>query len=269
MRSPESSRLRGACVVDDDPLTTLGYWYRTPLGRYVAHAEAVCLERLLADSFGHYLLQFGAQAQFAEAAATCRIRQRIVLGEGVDASVADRAGVRALPWELPVDSSSVDAVLLPHTLDFCAAAPDILREVERVLIPEGRVITFCFNPLSTWGFARWWPRLLWSSRRRRVPWCGAQLTPFRVGDWLRVLGFTLETREMLVFRPPLQRARAAQLDWLEPAGARWWPVLGGVYALRAVKRVPAKTTLRPAWPGPPALLSGRRPEPTVRRERRD
>ncbi|WP_058556821.1 class I SAM-dependent methyltransferase [Thiohalocapsa sp. ML1] len=256
---------RGAA--HDDPLATIGHWYRTPLGRYVAHAEAVCLERLLADSFGHYLVQFGAPAQFAEAAATCRIRQRVVLGARVDATAADGIGLRALPWALPLATASVDAVVLPHTLDFCVEAPDILREVERVLIPEGRVIVFCFNPLSTWGLARWWPRLV--RRGRRVPWCGAQLTPFRVGDWLRVLGFTLETREMLVFRPPLRRALAPRLDWLEPAGASWWPLLGGVYAVRAVKRVPAPTSLRPAWTRPPALLPGRRAEPTVRRDRGD
>jgi SAM-dependent methyltransferase len=247
-----------------DPLTTLGHWYRTPLGRYVAHAEAVCLERLLADSFGHYLVQLGAQEQFADAIATCRIRQRVVLGEGVDAGVADGAGIRALPQALPIESASVDAVVLPHTLDFIAEAPDVLREVERVLIPEGRLILFCFNPLSTWGLTRWWPR---RGGRRRVPWCGAQLTPFRIGDWLRLLGFTQETREMLVFRPPLGRAQSPRLDWLETTGAQWWPVLGGVFAVRAVKRVPARTPLRPAWTTPPALLPGRPAEPTVRRAR--
>jgi len=246
-----------------DPLTKLGHWYRTPVGRYVVHAEAICLERLLADSFGHYLLQVGAQTQFADAIATCRIRQRVVLGQGVDGSVADHSGIRALPFELPLESASVDAVLLPHTLDFCAEAPRVLREVDRVLIPEGRVILFCFNPLSTWGLTRWWPRL---RQRRRVPWCGAQLTPLRIGDWLKLLGFTQEAREMLVFRPPLRRALAHQLDWLELAGRRWWPMLGGVYALRAVKRVPARTPLRPAWSTPP-LLPGRPVEPTARRAR--
>jgi SAM-dependent methyltransferase len=253
------------CTPDDtDPLSKLGHWYRTPVGRYVAHAEAVCLERLLADCFGHYLVQVGAQSQFADAVATCRIRQRVVLGEGIAGPVPGASGVRALPFELPLDSASVDAVLLPHSLDFCAEAPRLLREVERVLIPEGRLILFCFNPLSSWGLTRWWPR---RRHRSHVPWCGAQLTPFRVGDWLRLLGFTQETRDMLVFRPPLRRALSQGLDWLEPTGLRWWPVLGGVFAVRAVKRVPATTALRPVWRTPPSLLPGRSAEPTVRRER--
>jgi SAM-dependent methyltransferase len=150
-------------------------------------------------------------------------------------------------------------VILPHTLDFCVQAHDVLREVERVLIPEGRVILFCFNPLSTWGLMRWMPR-----RRRRVPWCGGQLTPFRVGDWLRLLGLQQETREMLVFRPPMRRAYLSQLDWLETAGMRYWPMLGGVFAVRAVKRVKALTPLRPNWTQRARLLPGRAVEPTAR-----
>jgi SAM-dependent methyltransferase len=246
---------------DGDPLTKLGHWYRTPVGRYIAHAEAVCLERLLADGFGHYLVQFGAQAQFVDAIRDCRIRQRVVIGEGLEPSGGNTVGVRALPYELPLESASVDAMLLPHTLDFCEEAHQVLREVERVLIPEGRVILFCFNPLSPWGLTRWWPR---RASRRRVPWCGGQLTPFRVGDWLRLLGFQQESRDMLAFRPPLRRALAPGADWLEGAGSRYWPIFGGVFAVKAVKRVPARIHRLPAWRQPPPLLPARPAEPTAR-----
>jgi SAM-dependent methyltransferase len=242
-------------VRDGDPLAVLEKWYKTPVGRYVANAEVACLERLLTDSFGYYLLQVGVPALFASAVESSRIRQRVVLGETLNESHAHPiagARVRALPFELPLASASVDAVLLPHTLDFCLEAHGVLREVERVLIPEGRVILFCFNPLSTWGLMRWMPR-----RRRRVPWCGGQMSPLRIGDWLRLLGFQIETREMLVFRPPVRRVHVAYLDWLEHLGQMYWPMLGGVYGIRAVKRVAPLTPVRPTWRRHPALLPGR------------
>jgi SAM-dependent methyltransferase len=254
---------------DGDPLSVLGKWYKTPVGRHLAHAETACLERLLRDSFGLYLVQLGLPGQFEDAVAASRIRRRVVIGEhvgesggrGGDGQATSDALIRGRPFELPLASGSVDAVLLPHTLDFCEEAHHVLREVERVLIPEGRVILFCFNPLSTWGLMRWLPR-----RSRRVPWCGGQLTPFRIGDWLRLLGFQLETRDMLVFRPPMAKAFMSQLDWLESAGGRYWPVLGGVYAIRAVKRTAPLTPLRPNWRHASPLLPGRAVKPTAREQ---
>ena len=247
---------------DGDPLSVLAKWYKTPVGRYVANAESACLERLLADSFGYYLVQVGVPSLFEGPVRMSRIRQRMVLGETLNeyhGHATPGPRIRALPYELPLASGSVDAVLLPHTLDFCVEAHRVLREVERVLIPDGRVVLFCFNPLSTWGLMRWLPR-----RRRRVPWCGGQMTPFRIGDWLRLLGFQVETREMLVFRPPMRRVHIAQLDWLEQLGCLYWPVLGGVYGIRAVKRVAPLTPVRPSWHRRPALVPGRAVRPTAR-----
>ena len=236
----------------------LAKWYKTPLGRQVAAAEGICLERLLADAFGPYLLQFGCAGQFAEVMAATRIRQRVVLGE-TPCAHADDAQIQASPYLLPLASASVDAVLLPHTLDFSRDPHRVLREVERVLIAEGRLYVLCFNPLSAWGLLRAVPR-----RRRRVPWCGGQLSPLRIADWLRLLGFQIDERQMLVFRPPMTRARAARVDWMERIGGRYWPLLGGVYVLSAVKRVTAMTPLRPSWTKSPGLLPGGALKPTAR-----
>ncbi len=41
--------------------------------------------------------------------------------------------------------------MLPHVLEFAAEPHRILREVERVLVPEGQVVIAGFNPLSLWG----------------------------------------------------------------------------------------------------------------------
>lgn len=250
--------MRPCAAQDGDPIAMLAKWYKGPLGRRVAAAEAGCVAELMADAFGLYMLQIGCAAQFADTLTASRVRQRVVLGDAPCTNVGD-AQVLGSPYAWPMGGASVDLVLLPHTLDFCVDPHRVLREAERVLIPEGRLLVLCFNPLSPWGLVRALPR-----RRRRVPWCGGQLSPLRLGDWLRLLGFTVEARRILVFRPPFIALRGDRGDWLEGLGARWWPWFGGVYLVSAVKRVSAPTPLRPGWARSAPFLPGGALKPTAR-----
>jgi SAM-dependent methyltransferase len=258
-----------ACDADaGDPLVALDAWYRSPLGHQVAAAEARCLETLLEDAFGYFLLQVGGREPFDAALDVCRIRHQLLLHTTATGLAIPRAGnalpLRAELTRLPFASDSLDAVVLPHSLDFSRHPHLVLREVERVLIAEGRVFLFGFNPLSPWGLWRVWPR-----RRGRVPWCGSRLTLFRVCDWLKLMGFHLEVRRMLVFRPPWRRAFSPRLDWVEVFGSRYWPLFGGVYAVRAVKRISTITPLRASWKPRPSLLPGRAVKPTARESSHD
>jgi hypothetical protein len=101
-----------------------------------------------------------------------------------------------------------------------------------------------------------------------VPWCGDFLTPFRIGDWLSLLGFQVEMQEMLMFRPPWRRALPQQLSFLGTLGRRYWPLLAGVYAIRAVKRVSTLTPLRPSWKTCRHVITGGAVEPTARQNGR-
>jgi len=246
------------CPQGSDLIRHLEDWYASPLGVELAKQEEVCLERMLCDTFGYYLLQVGLNAGFAEAVATSRIRHRVLLPL---AACYDSLGLQiaARPERFPIATDSVDAVFLPHTLDFTDEPHQVLREVERVLIPDGRVMIIGFNALSLWGLWRLVPR-----GRGRMPWCGDFLTPFRVRDWLSLLGFHVEMQEMMMFRPPWRRTLLGQLSFLDSLGSRFWPLFGGVYAIRAVKRVSTLTPLRPSWKTRRRLLPGGAIEPTVR-----
>jgi SAM-dependent methyltransferase len=238
-------------------LEGLAKWFDTPVGRQVARVERECVDRMIENSFGHFLLQMGCLGDFEGAFEHSRIRSRVVLNERPCARW-DGLPLRAKLAELPLAPASVDALLLPHTLDFASQPQRVLREAERVLIPEGRILIIGFNPWSSWGLMRG----AW--RHRRPPWCGNQLTSSRLIDWLDLLGFQLELREWLLFRPPLRSAYSNRLDWIEETGARWWPVFGGVYVMRAVKRVALSTQLRPRWSRRPTFLPGGAVKPTVR-----
>lgn len=225
------------------PLSSLDAWYRSPLGRELAEQEARCLERMLRDTFGYYLLQIGGNTGLAEAIRASRVRRRILLSATATRYTPGLQTV-AVPERLPIATDSVDLIVLPHTLEFAADAHQVLREAERVLIPEGRLIVFGFNALSLWG--------LWRLIRRRqagAPWCGRFLTPFRVGDWLSLLGFDIEMRDMMMFRPPRQLPLLRQVSLPDTMKHGFWPLFGGVYAMRAVKRVSTLTPLPMFWKG--------------------
>lgn len=249
-----------ACTGPVSPLVRLEAWYRTRLGREVAARESACLQGMLGDTFGYYLVQVGVGERFREALAASRIRHRILMP---CAGPSGRGGLElvGLPTQMPLATDGVDAIVLPHTLDFAADPRLVLREVERVLIPEGRVLILGFNALSSWGLFRMVYRY-----RGRVPWCGRFLTPYRVEDWLKLLGFDVEMRELIVFKPPVRGAAGPRLSVLERLGRRLWPALGGIYVIRAVKRVATLTPLRPSWSAAHSLLAGGAIEPSARSE---
>lgn len=246
-------RCRGAY----HPLDQLEVWYRSPLGDQLAAVEAEVVERMLDRLFGYHLLQIGIVPGFRALADQSRIGHWITMAPSTAVGMP-AAFAAALPDELPIASDSVDAVLLPHTLEFSVDPHGVLREVERVLIPEGRVIILGFNPVSLWGLRRLLP-----GSRSRVPWCGGFLAPFRVCDWLRLLGFDVEQQENLMFRPPWRRSLSPRFSAAERFGSRYLPVFGGGYAIRAVKRVSTLTPLRPRWAGRRAMLHGGAVEPSA------
>ncbi len=240
------------------PVLPLDAWYCSPLGRELAEQEAQCLERMLRDIFGYYLLQVGGGAGLSEAIRGSQVRRHILLPAAAAHYTLGLQTVAA-PDRLPIAADSVDVVVLPHTLEFADDARQVLREVERVLIPEGRLVVFGFNALSLWG--------IWRLVRRGQdsgPWNGRFLTPFRIRDWLSLLGFDIDLQEMMMFRPPWRRALLQQFSFLDTMGRRFWPVLGGVYAMRAVKRVSTLTPLRPSWKNRRPVLAAGAVEPTTR-----
>lgn len=239
-------------------LARLPDWYRTPLGQEVARLECDCVQGLLNTTFGYHLVQIGATEIFRDVLATSRIRHRVLM-PFESASGSEGSRVIGSVQQLPFASDSIDAVLLPHTLDFASDPQGVLGEVERILIPEGRVVILGFNALSSWG-AR---RLLWRSKGR-MPWCGRFHRPGQVRDWLSAQGCDLECCEYRMFRPPLVSLQGPRCGGLDLMGRRFWPILGGIYVMRAVKRVATVTPLRPRMAKASALLSGRVVRPTTR-----
>lgn len=213
---------------------SLSAWFDTPQGRYVLAREQAYFDRTVSDIFGYNALQIGLpEMNFLSAS---RIPLRI---RGADTPGSDL--LMCCP-ELPFASDSMDLLLLPHVLEFAEYPHEILREVERVLRPEGSLIISGFNPLSLWGLRRT------LGCKQGYPWRGRFITLLRLKDWLALLGFEVAGGRFAVYAPPLHSEKWLERhSFLEKAGDRWWPVAGGVYFLHAVKRVPGMRLIKPKW----------------------
>ncbi len=228
-------------------------WFDAPLGRSLQAVEAHKLRAVLPNLYGTVALQLGrigkldlldasvaptrivAEEDTAWHRAHCAVEQRLTGSRSVC--------VRAQTHALPIETRSVDVALLPHTLDFSEDPHPVLREVSRVLRPEGHVVILGFNPMSLWGVRRALAR-----RPRAVPWSGHFFRLARVKDWLALLDFECTHGSMLYYRPPVSGERAMdRLFFMEQAGDRWWPLMAAVYLLVARKRVFGMTPLPVEW----------------------
>ncbi len=218
-------------------------WYQMPLGASLLASEQAQLDAILPDLFGYHLLQLG-DLTGEDLTGASRIPHRAVMGEGGEAGTASPiAQFHGQSAGLPVACDSIDVAVLHHALEFSTAPHEVLREVDRCLIPEGHIVLLGFNVWSVWMLWR-----LLTGWRGQVPWCGRFLSAARVKDWLRLLGFDIVHARAYFFRPPVQHiGLMRRLRFLEPLGRRIWPVFGGGYVIVARKRVTTLTPIRPRW----------------------
>lgn len=209
-------------------------WLATPPGRYLLAREQAWFDSAVADIFGYNALQLGLpQADFLRAS---RIAYRLQAGASMP------AGLRADFRDLPIASNSIDLVVLPHVLEFSDNPHQVLREVARVLMPDGQALIACFNPWSLWGARRAF------GRRTGYPWNGRFIQMPRLKDWLTLLELEITGGRMGCYAPPCATEKwLGRFDFMDAAGDRWWPVAGGVYFLQAVKRVRGMRLIMPKW----------------------
>lgn len=147
--------------------------------------------------------------------------------------------------ELPFASQSLDLVVLPHVLEFVREPHQILREVERVLIPEGQVVISGFNPASLWGLRQALGRI---SGAHFLPQDGEFISLLRLKDWLKLLNMEVNRGHFGCYAPPCNTDQWLQhFAFMEKAGDRWWPYFGAVYIVQAIKRVKGMHLIGPVW----------------------
>lgn len=237
----------------EKPIIALSTWLQTPVGSYVREWEEARLENLTADIFGFNAIQLGlpqidglrGNRMPNKWVSDTRLPSELPAGAATPVIVHDFA-------ELPFASQSIDLVVLPHVLEFAEEPHQVLREVERVLIPEGQVIICGFNPASLWGARQVAARM---TGAHFLPRHGEFISMPRIKDWMKLLDLGVNRGHFGCYAPPFKKEKwLTRFSFMEKAGEHWWPYLGAVYMLQAIKRVKGMRLIGPAFSRQPAKM---------------
>jgi SAM-dependent methyltransferase len=238
-----------------DRIIGLHDWLNTPPGRYLLDWERSRFDVAVADVFGYHALQLGLPE--LPGLHNNRMPHRwLAMPAPAEPGLAPTlvCDFAALPFA----ENSLDLLLLPHALELSPDPHATLREVERVLLPEGRVVISGLNPLSLWGLHQSRTRLLYrlGLGDNYLPEVGNAIGYWRLRDWLRLLSFEVESVQFGCYRPAVRSAAWLQrFAWMDPLGERTWPILGSVYFVVAVKRVRGMRLLGPRWKAPKVIAN--------------
>lgn len=225
----------------------LDNWYESEAGRrFCGQLEQLFAPKLEAR-FGYFAVQLGGEWLGKRLLDLSPVSSRFRLGRD------EQADALCDITTLPIESDSVDLVILPHALcraqDFYAT----LREVDRVLVAEGQLMIIEMDPWTLWGT---WQR--WRRPESRY------YSQMRVKEALGVLGF----QTMACDTVPMLGADWSRFFRGWPKSAKLFDLLvahfRGSYVLSATKKVVRLTPLKKRWSSRPRLIQGGMAEPAAR-----
>lgn len=212
-------------------------WEALPSGEVIRSAIENELLAWWPKFFGYHLLKIGALSQEINSSA-CVISNQVSITQA-----EANGGIIADVDDLPLQEHSVDVCLLSHALEFSLDPHHVVREANRVLIPNGYLVITGFNPFSLVGLNKLTPY-----RRKQTPWNEHFFSPIRIKDWLHLMGFEILADQRCLHSSLtgcLSQSRFSQ-SWRNFAH-QYLHGLGSIYVIVAKKRVLPLTPIKPKW----------------------
>jgi len=249
-------------------INELQSWYSSALGQELYKEEVNAIKQLLDTCFGYNILQLG-QISSENILESTRIKNKTLLNCHINNVNQD--AIVCLLQRLAIKSNRVDVVLLYHCLEFDEYPHEILREVERILVPEGKLFIVSFNPYSMMGIWHYFLRIKYkffntyskkitkkthNSIKNSLPISKNWISSHRMNDWLTLLGFDSEKVSELFFRPPINNVKVlTKFKFMEKVGKRYWPYFSSIIIYKATKRVSTLTPIKQKWSLPRKVVT--------------
>lgn len=203
-------------------------WYRARQGVYVLDKIEQRIQEKLSRIFGYYAIEMGVHTEIRSLLQHSRIKNNIKIY--AQNKQYDDTGIIAAPEFLPIVFDNIDLVVASHAFENSRYPHQVLREIDRVLVPEGHCLLLGFNPYSHLGLMK----------KLRLNKCFHHSQTLRsagkMKDWLQVLGYKVISVESFGFRPSVEHEKLFNsLSWMEALGERFLGQLGGVYLIHAKK----------------------------------
>ncbi|MEE9445226.1 MAG: methyltransferase domain-containing protein [Cocleimonas sp.] len=240
-------------------------WYQTQSGQAtLTKLDDLCAETL-SEIFGYYAIETGVLSGQHSLLRHSRITN--------DLSLIDKTRIKNYQYktnkkaegdqvetllslisnneQLPLATDNVDLVIGTHLLESSEDPHQVLREIDRILVPEGQCILIGFNPYALSGLGK---QIRSSISRNKSAFNLRSVN--RVRDWFSLLGFELLDVQYMGLRPGFSNKKLFDgLSWLEDWGGIAGPMLGKLYVMHVKKQVVAMTPHKKVWRAP-AVLSG-------------
>jgi predicted SAM-dependent methyltransferase len=197
-------------------------WYQTPRGKLLQQLEADYLKRSITVSCQQTILQIGGLGWENEFIDSSLYKNFTVL-DAKSLGYSKARKIQAKSYNLPLQCNSVDMIIIPHLLEFDAFRFQTMREVERVLKPEGVLVVLNFNPWSLWVRYQY----LWD-KKMADSWGGHFISRPRVLDWLKLLNFEVTVSSEF----NLDTVKSTHGKFI----TRGYSFTSTAYAIKAIKR---------------------------------
>ncbi len=234
-------------------------WYQTLSGKSSLDELDKLCANILSEVFGYYAIEMGVLSGKHSLLKYSRIPAVFSLLDSESVANTNTpfeksnvpSSVIATTEQLPIATDNVDLVIASHTLESSMDPHQVLREIDRVLVPEGHCILIGFNPYS---FSRIGQFIKSRFEKKKSPYKTRSVAHVR--DWFSLLGFEVVDVSYMGMRPAVKNKKLFDaLSWLDRVGEFAGPMLGGMYVIHAKKQMAAMRPDKKVWRAP-AVLSG-------------
>jgi SAM-dependent methyltransferase len=209
-------------------------WYLSPKGQLLRQQEIDFLKRNMTVGCKQTILQVGAlgwEGQFID----CSLYKNFVIADTKARGCDESLKIQSTANLMPIKTETIDMIILPHLLEFEHNQHHVLREVERILTPEGKLLILSFNP---WRLHTHWQ--YFKSRENHDPWRGVFIRQAKIIDWLKLLNFEIES--VMGFNFDISKPQSKNINGSRKRNS----IFSAAYAVKAIKRRYHMIPLTPA-----------------------